>query len=272
MTGRDGGSLARSADSALGMTERGALGMDDDKLVRVDGRTEAGFRHRFRNLLSLVGPRRLEFGVELLLRRGRQRAAREGVSLPHGLASLYEDTRRRVKRRLEVTGCQWGTPPWGRFTAADPPRLLCDPSLHGLARWLRAAGYEASLSSGTRGHRLPDEAHRRGLVLLTTETEVLERRLVTKGDLVVCWVPSAIGMSEQLLMVMGELGLSLREPRCMACGGELVPTPKDAVQSRIPPRTARWKDEYFVCAGCDRLFWQGTHWERIEKTLQAAAS
>jgi uncharacterized protein with PIN domain len=73
-------------------------------------------------------------------------------------------------------------------------------------------------------------------------------------------------------MVLRDLGLDLREPRCMACGGALVPTPKDVVAPRIPPRTARWKDEYFVCAGCDRLFWQGTHWERIERTLRAAAS
>jgi hypothetical protein len=237
----------------------------------VDGRTEVGFRHRFRNLLALVGPRRLEFGVELLLRRGRQRAAREGVSVAHALAALYEETRRRVRRRLEVTGCRWGTPPWSRFGEDHPPRFLCDPSLGGLARWLRAAGYEAEASPETPGHRLPDEAHRRGVVLLTTETEVLERRLVTKGELVVAWVPSAIGMSGQLLMVMRDLGLALREPRCMACGGELVATPKDAVYGRIPPRTARWKDDYFVCAGCDRLFWQGTHWERIEKRLQAAA-
>ena len=30
-----------------------------------------------------------------------------------------------------------------------------------------------------------------------------------------------------------------------------------------------WKDEYFVCAGCDRLFWRGTHWERIERDAAA---
>ena len=237
----------------------------------MEGRTEAGFRHRFRELLALVGPRRLQHGVDLLLRRGQQRAAREGASVAHALAALYEETRVRVKRRLEVTGTCSGTPSWTRFGEGNPPGFLCDPSLGGLARWLRAAGYEALPAPGVPGHRLPDEAHRRGLVLLTTETEVLERRLAATGELIVCWVPSAVGMPEQLLMVLRDFGLPLREPRCMACGGDLIPTPKDAVQSRIPPRTARWKDEYFVCAGCDRLFWQGTHWERIEKRLQAAA-
>ena len=42
-----------------------------------------------------------------------------------------------------------------------------------------------------------------------------------------------------------------------------------AVAERIPPRTARWKDEYFVCARCGRLFWEGTHWERIRERLRS---
>jgi uncharacterized protein with PIN domain len=121
------------------------------------------------------------------------------------------------------------------------------------------------------GHRLPDEALRRGLVLLTTEAEVLERRIVANGELVVAWVPSALTMREQLALVMGDLGLGLREPRCMACGGALVARDKESVRARIPRRTALWKDEYFVCTGCDKLFWQGTHWERIAPALAAAA-
>jgi len=236
----------------------------------VNGRIEAGFRHRFRALLALVRPRRLDFGVELLLSRGRRRASREETTAARALAGLYEETRRRVARRLEVTGACAGTPPWRRFGAEDPPGFLCDPSLGGLARWLRAAGYEAALAPDVPGHRLPDEARRRGLVLLTTDAETLERRMVVDGSLIVVWVPSALTLHEQLGMVVRDLGLVRREPRCMACGGALVATSKEAVYPRIPPRTARWKDEYFLCATCDRLFWQGTHWERIAKALEAA--
>jgi uncharacterized protein with PIN domain len=238
----------------------------------VDGRIEAGFRYRFRELLKLVGAKRLDFGVDLLLRRGRERAARDGEPLGRALARLYEETRQKVKRRVEVTGCSFGEIPWERFSDEAPPRFLCDPSLGGLARWLRAAGYEAFVDDAVAGHRLPDEALRRGQVLLTTESEVLLRRIVVDGSLPVVWVPSALTMKEQLTMVLRDLGLELRESRCMSCGGELVPTEKDAVFPRIPPRTARWLDEYFVCARCDRLFWRGTHWERIARTLEQAAA
>ena len=237
----------------------------------MEGRTEAGFRYRFRVLLALVGPKRLDFGVDLLLKRGRERAERDDVLPGQALADLYEETRRKVQRRLELTGCRWGEPPWETFNTA-PPRFLCDPSLGGLARWLRAAGYEATVDGKVPQHRLPDEALRRGLALLTTETEVLVRRIVVSGSLVVVWVPSALTMKDQLRMVMRDLGLGLRDARCMACGGELVPTPKEAVLPRIPPRTARWLDEYFVCSGCDQLFWKGTHWSRISTALQEAVA
>ena len=232
-------------------------------------RIEAGFRHRFRDLLALVSPRRLEFGVDLLVGRGRDLARREGLPLATGLAQVYEFTRVRVKRRVEVTGaCAVVRPPWSLFSEARPPRFLCDPSLGGLARWLRAAGYEARVA---RGREAPLAAPADpGLVLLTSDSAVLDRP-VREGQGPVLWLPSALTMREQLAMVLRDLGLRPREARCMACGGALVPARKEDVHPRIPPRTALWKDEYFVCAACDRLFWQGTHWERIAPALAAAA-
>src|SRR5262245_33893086 len=107
------------------------------------GRLEQGFRHRFRQVLALVRPRRLEFGVELLLGRARETSRREAIPLVEAMADLYEHTRRRVARRVEVTGaCSLVHPPWSRF-AASQPRFVGDASLLGLLRWLRAAGYQA---------------------------------------------------------------------------------------------------------------------------------
>ena len=237
----------------------------------MDGRIEHGFRARFRALAQWTGVEGIDLQADRLMSEARDAATRAGVSLAPALAAAW-------LRELTAAKLSWigrarggaGAPPWARFDAAKPPRFLCDPSLGGLARWLRAAGYEARPAPGVPGHRLADEALRRGLVLLTSEAEVLDRRIVADGTLVVVWVPSALTMAEQLHLAAVELGLTLREPRCMACGGGLVPTAKEAIRPRIPPRTALWQDEYFVCAECDRLFWRGTHWERIERTLRHA--
>jgi uncharacterized protein with PIN domain len=225
----------------------------------VDGRIQHGFLARFRALAEKRGSEDPAAEARRIVKEARDAAGRAGIRPSRALADAWLQAIGRAKGR-------------GRTDDAAPPGFLCDPSLAGLARWLRAAGYEAHLAPDVPGHRLPDEALRRGLLLLTTEAEVLDRRIVVDGALEVVWVPSALTMGEQLHLVAVERGLALREPRCMACGGALVPTPKETVRPRIPPRTALWKDEYFVCAGCDRLFWRGTHWERIERTLRRAVA
>jgi len=239
----------------------------------VDGRIEHGFRARFRALAVIAGRADPDEPSSRIVREARERARLAGEPVARALADAWAREVETAKDAWAAGAGGWSVPPpWARFDAAHPPRFLCDPSLGGLARWLRAAGYEALVAPEVPGHRLPDEALRRGLVLLTTEAEALDRRIAADGSLVVAWVPSALTMAEQLHMVALDLGLGLREPRCMACGGTLVPRPKDEVRPRIPPRTALWKDEYFVCAACDRLFWRGTHWERIERTLRRAVA
>ncbi len=58
----------------------------------------------------------------------------------------------------------------------------------------------------------------------------------------------------------------------MKCGGELIPANKEALKARIPPRTFRWLDQYFTCARCEKMFWHGTHWERIRTELAKAGA
>lgn len=232
---------------------------------------EAGYREKFRSLLAKVRPRRLEFGADLLLRRAREMRIREGIPLGRALERVYDATRARVERRLALTAaCSLSGRPLGED--GEAPRFVCDASLGGLARWLRAAGYEAEWLEGAAAEELLREAAARGATLLTTDSRLMERSVMRDGSVRAQWLPSDLPRTAQLRMLMRDLGLKVRPPRCMSCGGELRGVPKDQVKDRIPPRTARWKDEYFVCSGCGKLFWQGTHWERIARRLSDLAS
>jgi len=226
-------------------------------------RVEQGFRRRFRDLLARVHPRRLEFGVDLLVRRGQERAAAQGQREVVGLATLFEETRDRVDRRFDKLGaCAVDPPRW-----VEEARFLCDGSLGGLARWLRAAGYEAS-TTAAKGDALLRTAAA-GVILLTTDARLWERRALRERAVDALWLPSGLDATLQLDMVRRDLCLALRAPLCMACGGAPVAVDKAAVAARIPPRTAAWKDAYTVCSGCGRLLWEGTHWERVEARLRA---
>jgi uncharacterized protein with PIN domain len=208
--------------------------------------------------------------VELLVGRAKEAAARRGIPLVRASAELYEFTRIRVERRLALTGaCSLASPTWDRFRMSAP-RFACDASLGGLARWLRASGYEAEIAT-VAASALCARAQTSGQVLLTSDSHMLDQSAAAHPDLTVLWIPVGLHPWEQLRMTLRDLGLALKEPRCMACGGALVPVAKDEVAARIPPRTARWLDDYALCAGCDHLYWRGTHWDRIAQALAASA-
>jgi hypothetical protein len=151
--------------------------------------------------------------------------------------------------------------------------FVCDAMLGGLARWLRAAGYDAEFEHGISDPALVARAVATGKVLLSSDAGVFERSIVRKEMVRSLFVPRAIGKVEQLRFVLGTLKLPVRDPRCMGCGGELVEVPnKEEVRAEAPPRTYGCQPRFWRCARCGKLLWKGTHWQKIEARLQDLAS
>jgi uncharacterized protein len=219
-------------------------------------RIRRGYEDRFRALLRRARARRLELGVQWLVAKARGLSAREGVSLADALAQVYE--RLATRRPFQKSASQ-----------PTPILFLCDAGLGGLARWLRAAGYEAAWQPDIADDELLRQARALPATVLTTDGMLMERRLLRDRIIPAFWLPPTLGIPEQLGLVFREFGLTLRGPRCMSCGGELRRGSKEALRERIPPRTYLWLDEFFECARCDKLFWHGTHWHRIVETLAA---
>ena len=107
--------------------------------------------------------------------------------------------------------------------------------------------------------------------MVTSDRRVMERRAIRDGRPAAVLVSTHSVVLEQLTQLMASFGLGRLRARCMSCGGRLSRVEKSEVAERIPPRTARWKDEYFVCDNCHRLYWEGTHWQRIDQSLAGLA-
>jgi len=221
-------------------------------------RIKKGYEARFRALLQQANARRLEAGVQWLIAKARSLSERDGVSEAAALTNIYE--------RL-------ASQPYFRNSNSKsaPTRFFCDAGLGGLARWLRAAGHDALWRADIDDDELLREAREKPATILTTDSMLMERRLLRDGVIAALWLPPTLRIRQQLNLVFREFGLKVGEPRCMACGGDLVTQDKEAIRERIPPKTYRWLHEYFACSRCGKLFWRGTHWERISKQLQASA-
>jgi len=219
-------------------------------------RIRKGYEDRFRALLRRVRARRLDQGVQWLVAQAHRLSVRDHLSPAAGLARVYE--RLAAHKSFQ--------PP---ALALTPIRFLCDAGLGGLARWLRAAGYEAAWEPDIDDDKLLQEARSMPATILTTDAMLMERRLLRDRVIPAFWLPPTLSIPEQLALVFREFGLTARRARCMSCGGELRQVSKEALRGRIPPKTYRWLDEFFVCCRCDKLFWHGTHWQRIVGRLKA---
>jgi uncharacterized protein with PIN domain len=234
------------------------LGFGISDLTLLMGRIGKAYEVRFRTLLQRARARRLEQGVQWLVAKAVRMSTATFIPLADAFTRVYEDLADK--------------PPFRRAgSTSGNPIFWCDAGLGGLARWLRAAGYEAFWRPGIDDEVLLNEAREAAAIVLTTDSMLMERRVVRDGLIPAYWLPPTLTIVEQLTLVCREFGLTTREPRCMHCGGELRTVEKEAMKARIPPRTYRWLEEYFVCSRCDKLFWRGTHWQRILAQLAAAA-
>lgn len=152
----------------------------------------------------------------------------------------------------------------------QPPRFFCDAMLGGLARWLRAAGYDARFDVHIRDGRLVRLSLEQGRWLLTSDSGIMKRYAVAEGLVDSLFVPRDLSPVEQLGHVLGRLDLSLGEPRCMNCGAELDTVPLEQVADSVPPRARDAYDRFFRCRGCGKVYWRGTHWTDIRRKLAEA--
>src|SRR5262249_26479474 len=114
-------------------------------------------------------------------------------------------------------------------------------------------------------------AQAEGRTVLSSDGDVFAFALVRDGVVPSVFVPRDLEVQAQLAHVLGELRLSLQEPRCMACGGELAERTREEVAARVPPRSLASHDRFWECVRCKRVFWHGTHWQQIVERLRQAA-
>lgn len=140
--------------------------------------------------------------------------------------------------------------------------------LGGLARWLRAAGYDAEFEYGIEDADLLDRAKAAGRMILSSDGPMFERNVIKDGHIQALYVPQQLSKLEQLRFVMHTLDLPLRASRCMACGGGLDEVPKHEVMAEAPPLAYRNCERFWRCSRCGKLLWRGTHWHRITPRLK----
>ena len=148
--------------------------------------------------------------------------------------------------------------------------FIVDSNAGKLARWLRMMGYDTLFFSDIEDGHLVDMAMKEGRVVVTRDTQIAKRRVAANGSLRVILTRDD-DPRKQLLQVMRELSLDCRQTqfsRCLECNQRLDPRSREDVKGLVPPYVLLTQTQYMQCPSCRRVYWQGTHWQRMKRSLE----
>ena len=154
---------------------------------------------------------------------------------------------------------------------ADAPKFIVDHNVGKLTGWLRLMGYDTRFFDGDDDSELVAIAKAEGRVILSRDTRIMERRLITGGQIKAVLIDSD-QPERQIHQVVDTLGLDSRfRPfsLCLECNQPLVERGKDEVKDLVPPYVFKTQDQFMQCPNCQRIYWRGTHWQAMTERLES---
>ena len=131
-------------------------------------------------------------------------------------------------------------------------------------------GYDARFFNGTSDADLIAAALAEGRVVLTRDTQIMRRGVITRGRLKAVLLESD-SPEEQMHQVIDTLGLDCPYrpfTLCLECNQPLEPRTREEVRERVPPYVFKTQSQYMECPACRRIYWRGTHWQAMTVRLE----
>lgn len=149
-------------------------------------------------------------------------------------------------------------------------KFIGDVNVGKLVRWLRTMGYDTAFFKGNDDSEIVRAALEEGRVILTRDTGLVERHLITSGRVRAVLLKSE-KPQEQMKELSGKLKISSSlNPftRCIECNLPLVARSKEEVEGKVPPYVLKTQEVFNECPHCHRVYWRGTHWRAMQKRLE----
>jgi uncharacterized protein with PIN domain len=165
---------------------------------------------------------------------------------------------RRVGREMKVMETTWKG-------EERQPRFMVDVMLGRLARWLRVLGFDAACSHDAEDAQLVRVSIDEERILLTRDRALPEEWWIDNYLLI-----ESVRPMEQLRQVVGHFSLewgSRLFTRCTLCNEPLRPVALEDVLDLVPERVAENATRFVTCPSCGRVYWAGSHVERMRKRL-----
>ena len=142
-------------------------------------------------------------------------------------------------------------------------KFIVDDMLGKLAKWLRVMGYDVLYFKTIPDRRLIQKAIEDDRIILTRDTHLITRRALKNREWILI---KDDDFERQLKQVIEELNLDVKNgllTRCLECNQELGSISKELAAHKVPAYVYKTQENFFRCPGCQRIYWQGSHWARM---------
>jgi len=143
-------------------------------------------------------------------------------------------------------------------------KIVADNMLVKLARWLRLGGISVENAPYTVDNKIISFVKRKRALLLTSDKQLARRSRRRGFDVLLI---NYADLDKQLAYVIKALSLKPRIPGmiCPICNGKLKKVSKSSVKDLVPKRVYALHNNFYKCGRCGRIYWKGTHWEKIKE-------
>jgi uncharacterized protein len=144
--------------------------------------------------------------------------------------------------------------------------FIADAMLGRLARWLRVMGCDTEYYPEIADADLVELAEQSGRLILTRDTLLVRRRKARANSFFV----SGDHFRDQVRQVAQAFAL---EPfsrfltRCLECNAPLEEIARESAMGLVPPYVFATREVFRCCGSCNRIYWGGTHRERMREEL-----
>ena len=142
--------------------------------------------------------------------------------------------------------------------------FVVDIHLGKLLRLLRLFGFDCT--SCDDDAKIVQISIQEKRIILTRDRQLLHRRDVTHGYCVRSTHPDI-----QIKEVLKRFDLYSQIKlfyRCTLCNEIIRPIAKSDILHRLPPKTRQNFNEFYFCPGCERIYWEGTHYKKLKNKIE----
>ncbi len=150
------------------------------------------------------------------------------------------------------------------------PEFIADSHLGKLARHLRLLGFDTLYKKDFHDREIVALAVEQGRIVLSRDIGLLKNKAVKSGR----WIRAT--QSEQQVHECVKyfcLAGRIRPFRlCRECNGHIRPIAKSEANGHIPQRIIVSRSRFFRCFSCARIYWQGSHYEKLQAFVKKVRS